>query len=353
MEKAKAGFGNFINKTKTMASRAEQKVMQKTGKAETTTDITYSQEKERFLEMYKLIQKFQKDTSKFLDVIRELSLYQTNLSDYFSELFESAHPYYTLGTKGVEVAKMLDNARLEMDTMMRNDILDPAKRYEIQYKEIDIRLEERSTRRVDMDRYAKDLKTAQEKNKIDKIPTLEQKLAASKANYQALHEELLKDLPLLYEDRIPFFDPVFATFFVTLYNLYDASTKATAELVPLISPINLSEVLTHPRVITDVNVSSFKNKVASGTVSAMDYTPPNTVPATTPAKPAPALPSQPSQPSQQVRAIGLFDFNAQDDTELGFKANDVITILDQSGEWWKGELHGKVGLLPSNYVKVI
>lgn len=124
----------------------------------------------------------------------------------------------------------------------------------------------------------------------------------------------------------------FVKFFVALYNLYDASTKATAELVPLISPINLSEVLTHPRVITDVNVSSFKNKVAPGTVSAMDYTPPNTVPATTPAKPAPALPSQPSQPSQQVRAIGLFDFNAQDDTELGFKANDVITILDQSGE---------------------
>lgn len=72
-------------------------------------------------------------------------------------------------------------------------------------------MEERSNRRVDMDRYAKDLKTAQEKNKIDKIPTLEQKLAASKANYQTLHEELLKDLPLLYEDRIPFFDPVFAT----------------------------------------------------------------------------------------------------------------------------------------------
>lgn len=81
------------------------------------------------------------------------------MSDYFSELFESAHPYYTLGTKGVEVAKMLDNARLEMvncgepillifqllinvfqDTMMRNDILDPAKRYEIQYKEIDVNI---------------------------------------------------------------------------------------------------------------------------------------------------------------------------------------------------------------------
>lgn len=45
MEKMKSGFGNVINKTKTVASRAEQKVMQKVGKAEGTVDISYNQEK--------------------------------------------------------------------------------------------------------------------------------------------------------------------------------------------------------------------------------------------------------------------------------------------------------------------
>jgi hypothetical protein len=33
----------------------------------------------------------------------------------------------------------------------------------------------------------------------------------AKKNYNALNDELLRDMPALFEDRIPFFDPVFAT----------------------------------------------------------------------------------------------------------------------------------------------
>lgn len=47
-----------------------------------------------------------------------------------------------------------------------------------------------------------------------------------------------------------------------------------------------------------------------------------------------------------------FDYEAQDDTELSFMENDIITVLkeDESG-WWKGELNGKSGLFPSNFVE--
>ncbi|XP_064862739.1 growth factor receptor-bound protein 2-like isoform X2 [Oncorhynchus nerka] len=50
----------------------------------------------------------------------------------------------------------------------------------------------------------------------------------------------------------------------------------------------------------------------------------------------------------QVKAV--YDFTAEEGDELGFRAGDVIDILDRSDpSWWKGRLRGKSGLFPANY----
>ena len=47
----------------------------------------------------------------------------------------------------------------------------------------------------------------------------------------------------------------------------------------------------------------------------------------------------------------LFNFTAQDNDELTFQAGDWITVLDKSNaNWWKGQVHGCIGIFPSNYV---
>jgi hypothetical protein len=45
-----------------------------------------------------------------------------------------------------------------------------------------------------------------------------------------------------------------------------------------------------------------------------------------------------------------FSFEAQLDGDLSIRRGDVITVLSQDGEWWLGELGGRVGRFPSNYV---
>jgi len=55
--------------------------------------------------------------------------------------------------------------------------------------------------------------------------------------------------------------------------------------------------------------------------------------------------------SRKPRVIALYDYTGQND-ELSFKEGNLITILDKdSGGWWKGELDGKIGWLPANYVE--
>ena len=50
----------------------------------------------------------------------------------------------------------------------------------------------------------------------------------------------------------------------------------------------------------------------------------------------------------------LFTYAGQHDDELAFNAGDIITLLSKDEEaWWKGELDGRVGVFPSNYVEEI
>ncbi|ORX96580.1 hypothetical protein K493DRAFT_300858 [Basidiobolus meristosporus CBS 931.73] len=58
------------------------------------------------------------------------------------------------------------------------------------------------------------------------------------------------------------------------------------------------------------------------------------------------------RPSEVTRVKALYDFKATERGELGFCKNDVIIVVDTKyREWWTGEINGRVGIFPANYVK--
>ncbi|XP_073978678.1 dynamin associated protein 160 isoform X3 [Rhodnius prolixus] len=51
------------------------------------------------------------------------------------------------------------------------------------------------------------------------------------------------------------------------------------------------------------------------------------------------------------RVVALYQYVAQNEDELSFEKDDLVTILAKDEpSWWKGECKGAVGLFPSNYV---
>lgn len=51
------------------------------------------------------------------------------------------------------------------------------------------------------------------------------------------------------------------------------------------------------------------------------------------------------------KVIALYPYKAQNDDELSFDKDDIISVLGRDEpEWWRGELNGLTGLFPSNYV---
>jgi len=68
------------------------------------------------------------------------------------------------------------------------------------------------------------------------------------------------------------------------------------------------------------------------------------------------LPQQqpmPILPPAGQKCRGLYAFNGSTQQELSFNAGDILNLVATEGQWWTAELHGKVGLIPYNYVERI
>ncbi|KAA0711236.1 Intersectin-2 EH domain and SH3 domain regulator of endocytosis 2 [Triplophysa tibetana] len=57
-------------------------------------------------------------------------------------------------------------------------------------------------------------------------------------------------------------------------------------------------------------------------------------------------------PAAVCQVVSIYDYTAANEDELSFSQNQIINVLDKSNsDWWKGELNGVTGLIPTNYVK--
>uniref|UniRef100_A0A8C9FCK5 Hematopoietic lineage cell-specific protein n=1 Tax=Pavo cristatus TaxID=9049 RepID=A0A8C9FCK5_PAVCR len=58
--------------------------------------------------------------------------------------------------------------------------------------------------------------------------------------------------------------------------------------------------------------------------------------------------------SPGICATALYDYQGDGDDEISFDPDDTITHIEMVDEgWWRGQCHGKVGLFPANYVKLL
>ena len=69
-------------------------------------------------------------------------------------------------------------------------------------------------------------------------------------------------------------------------------------------------------------------------------------------KPAAEKSDEKEETTKKPQYRALYTYAGQHDDELAFNAGDIISLISKDEEaWWKGELDGRVGVFPSNYVE--
>ena len=61
-------------------------------------------------------------------------------------------------------------------------------------------------------------------------------------------------------------------------------------------------------------------------------------------------------PNAVLKAKVVYEYKAENPDELYLNVGDVIVVLDQNLEdmgWWKGDLNGKIGVFPDNFVELM
>ncbi|KAH7312310.1 hypothetical protein B0I35DRAFT_356157 [Stachybotrys elegans] len=74
-----------------------------------------------------------------------------------------------------------------------------------------------------------------------------------------------------------------------------------------------------------------------------------------PAAPKPNFTANKQASLQKNEAIAMFNFDADQPGDLGFKKGEIITVLkktDSDNDWWTGRIGDRQGIFPSNYVKM-
>lgn len=365
----------------TMFHRQTHKMMAKMGKAEDTKDPEYDIAHEKCVAEGKKVKGICRNTEKLMNMFQANMIVMKQVVDMFSQLTPDGASYMADLNAAMEE---VDAARQSCQENLANDMCIPLYRFYKQYRVMKRRAKVLNNWRIDMDRHHDKLNTLTEKSaqsgNAAGIAEAEQKYQKSRELYDNLRAEMMVDFERLHAAIDVILPPAIAVFMREQANYAAVYGRAISQLGRVAQNVDTSALVNYRDAITSENNSaagddgrlpdkkpkkdaSAAQVTAYGMVAEGAPPPPRTSSygrssaAQEPAAPAPAgrapPPRPPARGPPRERCRALYDFTPEDASELGFSAGDVIDIIKKNGDWWEGELRGRRGLFPGNYVQML
>ncbi|KAM7104348.1 myc box-dependent-interacting protein 1 isoform 6-T6 [Molossus nigricans] len=293
--------GKIASNMQKKLTRAQEKVLQKLGKADETKDEQFEQCVQNFNKQLNEGTRLQKDLRTYLASVKAMHEASKKLNECLQEVYEPDWPGRDEASKIAENndllwmdyhQKLVDQALLTMDTYLG------------QFPDIKSRIAKRGRKLVDYDsarhHYAS-LQTAKKKDDT-KIAKAEEELVKAQKVFEEMNVDLQEELPSLWNSRVGFYVNTFQSIAGLEENFHKEMSKLNQ---------NLSDVLVglekqHGSNTFAVKAQPSDNAPAKGDKSPSP--PPNGSPAATPeirvnhepepasvASPGAALPKSPSQ----------------------------------------------------------
>ncbi|XP_027410970.1 myc box-dependent-interacting protein 1 isoform X22 [Bos indicus x Bos taurus] len=383
--------GKIASNVQKKLTRAQEKVLQKLGKADETKDEQFEQCVQNFNKQLTEGTRLQKDLRTYLASVKAMHEASKKLNECLQEVYEPDWPGRDEASKIAENndllwmdyhQKLVDQALLTMDTYLG------------QFPDIKSRIAKRGRKLVDYDsarHHYESLQTAKKKDEA-KIAKAEEELIKAQKVFEEMNVDLQEELPSLWNSRVGFYVNTFQSIAGLEENFHKEMSKLNQNLNDVLISLekqhgsNTFTVKAQPRKKTKL-FSRLRRKKNSDNVPAKGNKspspPPDGSPAATPEirvnhEPEPAgaatagatLPKSPSQSSLPAVVVETFsatvngtvesgsgagrldlppgfmfkvqaqhDYTATDTDELQLKAGDVVLVIpfqnpEEQDEGW-------------------
>ncbi|XP_058414226.1 bridging integrator 2 isoform X2 [Diceros bicornis minor] len=227
MAEGKAGgaAGLFAKQVQKKFSRAQEKVLQKLGKAVETKDERFEQSASNFYRQQAEGHKLYKDLKNFLNAVKVMHESSKRVSETLQEIYSSEWDGHE------ELKAIVGNNDLlweDYEEKLADQALRTMETYVAQFGEIKERIAKRGRKLVDYDSARHHLEAVQNAKKKDEAKTAKAEEEFNKAQtvFEDLNKELLEELPVLYNSRIG----CYVTIFQNISNLRDVFYREMSKL---------------------------------------------------------------------------------------------------------------------------
>ncbi|XP_032127570.1 myc box-dependent-interacting protein 1 isoform X28 [Sapajus apella] len=301
--------GKIASNVQKKLTRAQEKVLQKLGKADETKDEQFEQCVQNFNKQLTEGTRLQKDLRTYLASVKAMHEASKKLNECLQEVYEPDWPGRDEANKIAENndllwmdyhQKLVDQALLTMDTYLG------------QFPDIKSRIAKRGRKLVDYDsarHHYESLQTAKKKDEA-KIAKAEEELIKAQKVFEEMNVDLQEELPSLWNSRVGFY----VNTFQSIAGLEENFHKEMSKLNQNLNDVLVSLEKQHGSNTFTVKAQPSENAPAKGNKSP---SPPDGSPAATPeirvnhepepaggATPGAALPKSPSQPAEASEVAG-------------------------------------------------
>ncbi|XP_078083997.1 myc box-dependent-interacting protein 1 isoform X7 [Mustelus asterias] len=300
-EPGKGVSAGFIAKNvQKKISRAQEKVLQKLGKADETKDEQFEQCVQNFNRQLNEGSRLQKDLRTYLTAVKAMHEATKKLSELLEEIYEpdwvGREDIHSIAEDGDLLwtdyhQKLVDQALLTLDTYLG------------QFPDIKTRIAKRGRKLVDYDsarHHYESLQGAKKKDDV-KIAKAEEEFLKAQKVFEEINIDLQEELPSLWNSRVGFY----VNTFQSIAGLEETFHKEMSKLNQnLGDAMNQLENQHEGKSVTPVKgAQSTPVKPEKSASPAVEESPPgspttkndNHVPATSPAPHVPPMPKSPSQ----------------------------------------------------------
>ncbi|KAL0486585.1 endophilin-A [Acrasis kona] len=331
-----------------------------------TEDEEYKQLRERINRTEKYVEKSVRITRTFSTKSEGTSKHQNEVGEFFSGAgMEEEHSteYSEALIKVGEALKSLSTIQHSMLINIIDKFVQPTTLFQTEFEE-GTRLHNRyNNKRLEANAQTATVESLKKKKETSNDPKMPEKIAAEEAKLEKLIEERDDLYAETYQGSIEqiarrdtkHLNDV-CNLLYSFHHFFAEGYTLTHDLLPYIDKLKEKS-----KSKADATINSPQSKPNSPT--SFKSSPANTPVTTSPAKKdSPRLASSaqnsprnnPAPSDNHITVQALYDYDAQEKTEISFKEGDKIIVHNSEGDWWLGcntKTKNAIGYFPKNFVE--